>query len=68
MLFHRVGKRGAALDIGAGLQDGVREPAIRFPGAEQLQTGHEREAGVDHHGELPCERGQAPGLHGTVPA
>jgi hypothetical protein len=55
MLFHCIGERGAAFDIGAHLQNGRAEVLVLFLRAENLETLHERQTGVDHDGELTGE-------------
>ena len=55
MLLHRVGQRRAAFDVGARLQNDGREVLVLFLRAEDLEALHERQAGVDHHRELPRE-------------
>ena len=53
--LHRVGQRRAAFDVGARLQDDLREVLVLFLVAENVETLHERQAGVDHHRELARE-------------
>jgi hypothetical protein len=50
-----------ALDVAACLEDDGREILVLLLAAEDVQALHERQAGVDHHGELPREDGQALG-------
>ena len=58
VLAHRVGERGARLDVGAGLQNDGREVLVLFLAAENVEALDERQAGVDHHGELTGEDGE----------
>ena len=55
MLLHRVGQRRAAFDVGARGQDRLREVLVFLLGAQNLEALHERQARVDHDGELPHE-------------
>ena len=55
MLLHRIGQRRAAFDVAARLQNDARRSSCPLPGAENLEALHERQAGVDHHRELPRE-------------
>ena len=64
MLLHRVGQRRAAFDVGPGLQDHRREILVVFLVAEDVETLHERQAGVDHHRELPREHREVLGRRG----
>ena len=61
MLAHRIGERRARLDVGARLQDHGREVLVLFLRAENVEALDERQAGVDHHGELAREDGQVLG-------
>ncbi len=55
VLLHRVGQPRARLDVGADPEDVVGERLVRLLLAEDLETLHERQAGVDHDGELAGE-------------
>ena len=61
MLAHRVGERRARLDVGPRRQDDGGEVLVLFLAAENVEALHERQAGVDHHGELAGEDGQVLG-------
>ena len=61
--FHAVGQRRAPLDVLAHLEDDRREVLVRLLLAKNVQTLHERQAGVDHDRELAGENRQALGRH-----
>ena len=61
VLAHRVGERGARLDVGARLQNDGREVLVLFLRAENVEALDERQAGVDHHRELAGEDGEVLG-------
>ena len=56
--LHRLGQRHAAFDVGAGLQNDLREVLVLLLVAENVEALHERQAGVDHDRELPREDGE----------
>ncbi len=56
--LHRIGERRAALDVGPRLEDDLREVLVLLLVAEDVEALHQRQAGVDHDGELPREDGQ----------
>ena len=58
MLAHRIGERGARLDVGARLQNDGREVLVLFLGAQNVEALDERKARVDHDGELTGEDGE----------
>ena len=58
---HRVGQRRAALDLAPGREDRLREALVRLLPAEDVETLHQRQAGVDHDRELAGEDGQVLG-------
>ena len=61
VLLHRVGERRARFDVFAGLEDDPRESLVRLLLAEDVQTLHQRQAGVDHDRELAREDRQVLG-------
>ena len=61
MLAHRVGQRGALFDRGSRLVDDLGEILVFFLTAENVEALHERQPGVDHHGELAGEHRQVLG-------
>ena len=58
MLLHRVGERRAAFDVRAGRENRLGEVLVFFLVAENLEALHERQARVDHDGELADEHRQ----------
>ena len=55
MLLHRIRQRRAAFDVAASRENDLREVLVLFLRAEDLETLHERQAGVDHDRELARE-------------
>ena len=55
VLLHRVGERCAALDVGSRREDRLGEILVFLLVAENLEALHQRQAGVDHDGELASE-------------
>ena len=55
------------LDVHARLLDGRRQALVRLFLGQQLQTLHQRQAGVDHDGELPREDREAARGDAAVP-
>ncbi len=61
VLPHGVGQGRPALDVLARLEDGGREPLVRLLLAQDVEALDQRQAGVDHHRELPGEDRQVLG-------
>ena len=55
ILAHGIGQRGAAFDGGPDAEQRLLEGRVLLVGAENLQALHQRQAGVDHDGELAEE-------------
>src|SRR6266436_6703360 len=54
-LAHGIGQRGATFNGGPDTEQRFLKAGILLVGAENLQTLHQRQAGVNHDGELPEE-------------
>ena len=63
---HRVGERRAAFNGAPRLQNDFREILVFFLVAQNVETLHERQARVDHDGELPREHGEVLRGNGLV--
>ena len=55
VLLHGVGQRRAAFDVRPGREDRLGEVLVFLLAAQNLEALHERQAGVDHDGELADE-------------
>ena len=55
ILAHGIGQRGAAFDRGPDTEQRFLKAGVLLVGAENLQALHQRQAGVNHDGELAEE-------------
>ena len=57
IVAHGIGQRGAAFDGGPHAEQRLLKSRILLVGAENFQALHQRQAGIDHDGELAEEDG-----------
>ena len=55
ILAHGIGQRGATFDRGPDTEQRFLKAGVLLVGAQNFQTLHQRQAGVDHDGELAEE-------------
>src|SRR5262249_30189256 len=63
VLLQRLGERDAAFDVLLDGSDDVAEKLVLGLLAQDVEALDDRQAGVDHGGELPCEDHDVLGLH-----
>ena len=59
---HGIGESGAAFDGGPHAIERLLEVGVLLVGSENFKTLHQRQAGIDHDGELPEEHRDVLGL------